>query len=142
MVIAKNPLIVVLIHERNVVTARRRSLRKGNIFTHVCHSVHRGACMVARGVCEVAGGMHGCWGGEQCAWLWGCVHGCGGCAWLWGVCMVAGMCMVVGGVHGCRGVCGGRGSCVVAEEVCVGYDEIWSMSGQYESYWNAFLLSA
>ena len=23
---------------------------------------------------------------------------------------------------------------------CIGYDEIWSMSGRYASYWNAFLL--
>ena len=22
---------------------------------------------------------------------------------------------------------------------CIGYDEIWSMSGRYASYWNAFL---
>ena len=34
--------------------------------------------------------------------------------------------MVVGGVHGCGGV-------------CMAYDEIRSMSGQYASYWNAFL---
>ena len=27
---------------------------------------------------------------------------------------------------------GGKGA-------CVGYDEIWSMSGRYASYWNAFL---
>ena len=38
-----------------------------------------------------------------------------------GACVVAGGCMVVGGV-------------------CVGYDEIRSMSGRYASYWNAFLL--
>ena len=24
---------------------------------------------------------------------------------------------------------------------CIGYNEIWSMSRQYASYWNAFLLS-
>ena len=39
-----------------------------------------------------------------------------------------GACMVVGGMHG-----GGEG-------VCVGYDEIRSMSGRYASYWNAFWL--
>ena len=32
-----------------------------------------------------------------------------------------------GGMHGCGGM-------------CVGYDKIWSMSGWYASYWNAFLL--
>ena len=65
-----------------------------------------------------------------------------------GVCVVVGGCMVAGGhawflgaVHGCRGVCMvvGRGACVVAGQVCVGYDEIRSMSRRYASYWNAFL---
>ena len=27
---------------REIITTRKRSLRKGNVFTHVCHSVHRG----------------------------------------------------------------------------------------------------
>ena len=64
------------------------------------------------------GGMHGCSGGMR-----GCSRGH---AWLllWGACMVAlgGACMVAprGGVHGF-------------------FDEIWSMSRQYASYWNAFL---
>ena len=30
-----------------VVTARKRSLGQGNIFTPVCHSVHRGVCLSA-----------------------------------------------------------------------------------------------
>ena len=34
--------------------------------------------------------------------------------------------MVAGGMCGCGGA-------------CIGYDEIWSMSGRYASYWNAFL---
>ena len=70
----------------------------------------------------------------------------GGHAWLAGVrgacmvpsraCMVprghawfpGGACVVPrGGMHGCRGV-------------CIGYNEIRSMSGRYASYWNAFLL--
>ena len=87
-----------------------------------------GACMVAwgGGVCMVApggmGGMRGCSGGH--AWLlWGGVHAGGlrGCSG--GVCMVApGGCVVAlgGGMHGFS-------------------DEIWSMSGRYASYWNAFL---
>ena len=41
--------------------------------------------------------------------------------------MVCKGCVVAGGMHGWG--------------VCVGYDEIRSMSGQYASYWNAFLLS-
>ena len=44
-----------------------------------------------------------------------------GHAWLLGVCMVAG------------------GACVVVGGAYIGYDEIWSMSGRYTSYWNAFL---
>ena len=49
--------------------------------------------------------------------------------------------MVVGGMCGGRGACMvvQWGACVVAGGACVGYDEIWSMSGRYASYWNAFL---
>ena len=74
-------------------TARKRSLGQGNIFTPVCHSVHRG-------------GVRGCSGGH--AWLLrgACMVAPGGCAWLLG-----GACMVApGGVHGCSG-----GACVVAQ---------------------------
>ena len=64
------------------------------------------------GACMVAGGVH--------AWL------------LRGACVVApgGACVVApGGMHGClRGGVHGF------------FDEIRSMSGQYASYWNAFLL--
>ena len=62
------------------------------------------------GACVVAGL------GDGRAWLLGGMHGCGGHVWLWG------------GMRDCRG------------GACVGYDEIRSMSGQYTSYWNAFLL--
>ena len=71
------------------------------------------------------GGMHGWSGG--CTWFfWG------GHAWflLGGVCVFfQGACMVFSG-----GVC-----VVFSGGACVGYDEIRSMSGQYASYWNAFL---
>ena len=40
---------------------------------------------------------------------------------------------LLGGMHGCGGMRGCRGA-------CVGYDDIWSMSRRYASYWNAFLL--
>ena len=86
--------------------------------------------MVA-GACMVAGGH---------VWLLGGICGCWGYAWLPGVCMVAGgvwllgACVVMGGMHGCGG------ACVAAGGVCIGYDEIRSMSGRYASYWNAFLL--
>ena len=86
--------------------------------------------MVAGG-CVVAGGH---------VWLLGGVCGC------WGACVVAGgMCGCQGGMHGCGGhawlggMCGCGGACMVAGGPCIGYDKIWSMSGQYASYWNAFL---
>ena len=99
--------------QKTVITARKRSLGQGNIFTHVCHSVHRGVCMVAGGhVWLLRGSMHGC-RGVACmvagghVWLQGGMHGCGGHVWLlwgvcgcWGVCIVVGVCMVVGGM--CR----------------------------------------
>ena len=74
----------------------------------------------------VVGGMHGCRAACMVA---------GGHAWLQGTCMVVGGCVCgySGGVCGCGG---GMHGCV---GVCVGYDEIRSMSGQYASYWNAFL---
>ena len=52
-----------------IFTAHKRSFGQGNIFTPVCHSVHRGAWMVApRGACVVAPqGVHGC--SRGCAWL-------------------------------------------------------------------------
>ena len=71
-----------------LISAPKRSLGQGNIFTRVCHSVvaggHawlwgtcmacRGACVVARGACVVARGH---------AWLPGGMCGCRG-VWLWG----------------------------------------------------------
>ena len=74
---------------------------------------------------------------------WGCVCDCrgvcvvaGGHVWLPGACVVVG-----GSMHGCWGGMRGCGEgCVVAGGVCIGYDEIRSMSGRYASYWNAFLL--
>ena len=98
-------------HNRHqpIITVRKRSLGQGNIFTPVCHSVHRGGM---RG-CSW-GGMHGCSrggcmvapGGDMRGFIWG-VHGfiqgvCivlfgGACMVLfWGVCMVlfAGACVV------------------------------------------------
>ena len=78
--------------------------------------------MVGGGGVHGCGGMHGCGGvcmvARGCAWLSVGVHGCG---WV---------CMVVG-VHGCRGH-------AWFPRECIGYNEIWSMSKQYASYWNAF----
>ena len=57
---------------------------EGYVFTHVCHSVHRGTCVVAPGGVDAPGGVRG-WSG--------------GCVWLLrgGACVVA-----LGGVHGIR----------------------------------------
>ena len=133
---------------------------EGYVFTGVCLST---GCVVApRGACVVApgghawllwGGMCGCSGGGVCAWL---LLG-GRCTWLlWGgMCGYSGrVCMVAtgGGMRGCSG-----GVCVVAPGggcawlllggcawllwggMCGFFDEIWSMSRRYASYWNAFL---
>ena len=42
---------------RSFITARKRSLGQGNIFTPVCHSVHRGRAWL------LLGGVRGCSGG-------------------------------------------------------------------------------
>ena len=97
-----------------------------------------------QGVCMVVGGLH--------AWLPGGMHGsggvcvvagegacmvAGGCMWLQGVCMVAGGRVWLLGVHGCGEHVWLQGG-MVAGGACIGYDEIWSMSGWHASYWNAF----
>ena len=99
-----------------IITARKGSLGQGNIFTPVCHSVHRGGMRgCSRGSCVVAprgvhgcsqGGMHGCSGGH--AWLLP-----GGHVWL----LPGGVCMAKGGMHGegghvwrRGGVCGEGGA--------------------------------
>ena len=105
-------------------------LGQGNIFTPVCHSVHRGGmhgCSRGGHVCVVAPGGH--------VWLlWGGVHGCSG-----GVCVVAAgghAWLLRGGVHGRSwgGACvvaprGGAwllrgGVCGCSRGACVGYDDI------------------
>ena len=75
-----------------------------------------GACVVAPGGgvhgCSWGGGMRGCSGGDMRGCSRGGMHGC-----------------CQGGMHGCSW--GGMHGF---------FDEIWSMSGRYASYWNAFLL--
>ena len=139
------------------ITARKRSLGQGNIFTPVCHSVHRGgmcgcggeagggrAWLLGGAMCGCSGGMRGCLGGH--AWLLlGGVHGCsrGACMVARGVCMVASggrAWLLQGGMGGCSG--GHAWLLWVGGIVCgIRRDtEIRSMSGRYASYWNAFLL--
>ena len=101
----------------------------------VCMVLFGGACMVLFGghVWFYLGGMHGfIWGacvvlfGGACVVLFRGMHGFiqgGMCGFIWG------------GMHGfSRGGVHGFFS-------FFGYNEIRSMSGQYASYWNAFLLS-
>ena len=88
----KNKLKQIISHLLVVVsfiTARKRSLGQGNIFTPVCHSIHRG-------------GVHGCSGeggmrgfirvGGVCGFIWGGMRG-----FIWGM-----ACMVLfgGDMHG------------------------------------------
>ena len=85
-------------------TAHKRSLRKGNVFTHVCHSVHGGHTW--------PGGMHGgghVWQGGMCG---GGMHGRGA---RQGACMV-GVCMA-GDVCGSGDVWKGHawGTCMAGE---------------------------
>ena len=91
------------------------------MFLQVSVCPQGGACVVAPGgACVVAPGG-------------ACMVALGGHAWLLrGVCVVApgGACMVAprGGMRGCSGG-GMRGF----------FNKMRSMSGQYASYWNAFL---
>ena len=97
------------------------------IFSEVCvkNSVHGGPCMArgvmhGRGMC-VAGGHAWQWVGVGGHVWQGCVCGSG--------CMAGGACMAGGCAWQGRGV-HGKGW---------GVHGIWSISGWYASYWNAFL---
>ena len=82
------------------VTARKRSLGQGNIFTPVCHSVHRGGVRgFIRGACVVLfGGVCGFIGGR--AWFYlGGVRG-----YIWGEggmqFVAEAFLFLLGGMHG------------------------------------------
>ena len=132
-----------------IFTTRKRSLRR--LCFYRCLSVHRGVCMVTGGACMVAGGMHGCQGACMVAgghvWQRGGMRGERGNVWQrGGMHCKEGACIAKGDMHGKGGpfvAKGGhawqRGGMRGKRGACVGYDEIRSMSGQYASYWNAFL---
>ena len=122
-----NVLVIYLLPPANEVWGKV-------IFTPVCHSVHRGACMVGsggvcmvapRGACMVAlggmcgcsqGGMHGCSQGGMHGCSWGGICGCSqGC-----VCLLPGRACVVALE---RHVWLLRGACMVAWGVVHGF--IW-----------------
>ena len=126
----------------SLITARKRSLGQGDIFTPVCHSVHRGdvrGCSRGGGRAWLlwGGGMHGCSGGDVRGCSGGaCMIAPGGPAWL----LLGGpVWLLWGGMRSCSG-----GACMVApgrgDMHGIRRDtEIRSMSGRYASYWNAFL---
>ena len=110
-----------------IITARKQSLRQGNIFTSVCHSF----CPRGEGVCIQGGGLH-----------WGVCRQ--------GVCIQGGLPTAIlhpGGVclqEVCiqEKVCIQRGVCIQvgwADPFPIRYYGIRSTSGRYTSYWNAFL---
>ena len=110
-------------------TARKRSLGQGNIFTPVCHSVHRG-------------GVHGCsgGGGQACmvlfggrghAWFYlggmhGFIRGVGACVVLFG----GHAWFYLGGVHGFI-----RGACMVFLGGCVVFLGGWAWFFQGGCAW-------
>ena len=127
---------------------------EGYVFTGVCLSTLGGACVVLFGGCVVLfGGCMVLFGGH--AWFyWGacvvlfggaCMVLFGGHAWFYSGAMcgfIWGACMVLFGGHAWFYSGGMRG--FIWGGVCgffsfFGYNEIRSMSGQYASYWNAFL---
>ena len=61
----------------SIITARKRSLGQGNIFTPVCHSVHGGGGTIP--AC-IAGGISSCLAGGYA------IPACMGDAWSWGFC--------------------------------------------------------
>ena len=90
--------VVRILQKCFLVTAHKRSLRQGNIFAPVCHSVHGGLYM-AGGACVVGSVWQGaCQGGGMCGRGHVCGRGgvCGrGHAWL-GTCVAGGACMARG----------------------------------------------
>ena len=84
-----------------------------------CAGVHgRGACVV--GMCAWQGGIHGRG-----------MHDGGGGMHGRGACMAGGVCGRWGHAW--------WGACMAHPPPPSRYYEIWSMSGRYASYWNAFL---
>ena len=97
-----------------IITARKRSLGQGNIFTSVGHSVGGGG----------SGGFQACITGHMTRGV-----------------LPRGVC--IGGVCIQEGVClqgGSAGGWADPLPRYMGYYGIRSTSGQYASYWNAFLL--
>ena len=147
----------------------KRSFGQGNIFTPVCHSVHRG------GVPGPGGGVPGPGG---CTWGRGVYLGSGGCTWSGGYLVMGGVPGPEGGVPGpgvvyqVPGGVPGIGGCTWSRGVpgLGGMYLVWggvpggctwsgtppwtryppraansgirSTIGRYASYWNAFLFHA
>ena len=101
---------------------------KVHLWCNTCRSLELNwiiYCLFSACVVAARGSVRGCSGGGMRGCSQGaCMVAPGGCVWL-----PPGGCawFFLGGMRGFS-----RGA-------CVGYDEIWSMSGRYASYWNAFL---
>ena len=105
---------------REIITTRKRSLRKGNVFTHVCHSVH-GGDMHGGGAC-MAGGL--CGGACMARGRVVGMHGRG--VYMAGACIAGGM---YGWGHAWQGGMCGRGASVaggqVWQGVCMAGEHAW-----------------
>ena len=111
------------------------SLGKGNVFTPVCHSVHKGEVVLYRGKVVL---WRGEWCGEVVLWK-GCCEGCGA---VKGASRYKGGDAVKGGgtVKGlaAQGVLSITGSGIITPPLWTA-PTLRSTSGRYTSYWNAFL---
>ena len=119
-----------------LITAHKRSLGQGNIFTSMCHSFYpqgRGECIVGgcvvEGTCMAGVCMGGDMYGRGCAWqgMWLAVGVCQG--WI---------CMA-GGIHGreacvAGGVCMAGRVCMARSGLCIAGDihgkEVWMGGGR------------
>ena len=122
-----------------LITARKRSLGQGNIFTPVCHSVHRGGCLVPGGC--LLPGVSALGGGSAPR----------GGAWSEGDVCSGGL-PGPGGVPGPRGVSALGGTQSQGVPGPGGDAQSWGRPGRdpppdgyccrwYASYWNAFLFT-
>ena len=120
----------------SIITASKRSLGQGNVFTPMCHYVQVGWLPGMHHRSHDRGGSSTTGGRGFC--LQGDLHPVG--VFLQGGLHASrGRCLPPGGLHPGE-VCIQEGEEGWADPLPIGYYGIWSSSGQYASYWNAFLL--
>ena len=120
----------------SIITASKRSLGQGNVFTPVCHYVQVGWLPGMHHRSHDRGGSSTTGGGGGFASRGICIQ------WESAFKVV---CMHPGGGVCPQGVCiqersASRRGEGWADPLPIGYYGIWLSSGQYASYWNAFLL--